>query len=520
MGIAVLLSRLLGLLREKIFAHLFGAGFFSDAFIVAYRIPNLFRDLFAEGALSTAFVSVFSKEKLKEEKHELALRMGALLSFVLLLLCSLLALLAPQIVEFFASHFKSDPLKFDLTVQLTRPLSFFLYFASMAALSMGILNSLGYYFLPALGSAAFNVVNIVLGGGAAYWAIHSQKNMTLAIGLFAGAYLLGGFAQWFVQWKLLRKESFQPSLGFFKIFSWSYLKKACFDTRIKRVFKIMLPSILTVGAMQVNVLVNTIFATGLDEGSVSWLSYAFRLVHFPMGVFGVSIFMAALPQLSRQTKDKREFEKILHESLNLSLILAVASSMGLFLMGENIVSLIFEGGKFTRQDAHSTALALSAYAVGLLAFNWSKICTSVFFALEKIWIPSLLAVLGVISNFIFSYFLSQKYQHAGIALSVSLTASLFVFFMFLFIRRMGYCVFNKKLFQNLILSFSGGALMWGATTYFQMKDQLFLLRDQQGVFIYAIGVFAVIALLGIVFFLPLLAFSEDARILVKKILRK
>lgn len=519
MSVAVLLSRFLGLIREQITSFLFGAGMHTDAYFVAFRIPNLFRDLFAEGALSSAFVSVFSKIDNPQERKSLARNMGLILVWMLLILCLILIIFAPQIIGILSDNFTDDPEKFSLTTQLTRVLTPFLLFVSLAALSMGILNSLGHYFIPALGSAAFNLISIVVGGGLAYWEIHSTHNLNRAIMMFALGTLLGGLFQWLIQWPSMKKENISRDLGFRNIFFVQVIKEAWSDPRIRRVFKIMMPSILSVGAMQINVMVNTYFASSLQEGSVSWLYYSFRLVHFPMGVFGVSLFMATLPQLSKLTENKVEFADTLQTAVRYSLILSVASTLGLWLMAEPIVSLVFERGRFDRFDTTQTALALQCYAYGILAFSLTKIFASVFYAFEKIWVPSFIGVLSIVSNFALSYFLSRTLGHQGIALAVALSSFVSIVLLAFFIRQKEIALWSVKSTKALV-GVLIASMVFVLAYYLHVSDELMTLKDRTNFMYFAsVTLLAVLAIGGAYMGIVAL-FVEEGRVIFNKILRR
>lgn len=435
MSVAVLLSRFLGLIREQVFAYLFGAGFYSDASLVAYRIPNLLRDLLAEGALSSSFVSVFSKEKTLADKQELYRKVSHLLVWVLIATTALIFVFSDSIVELMAGAFKEVPGKFELTVELTKVLSPFLFFTSLAALSMGLLNSLGFYFLPALGAAAFNLSNIFIGGLGAYWLLREGGELKTATFIFAFGTLVGGFLSWAVQWKTQNREHFSPFAWLRGFFNFRTLRNSFGDPRVKRMLTMIAPAVLTVGVLQVNIFVNTGLAADLAQGSVTWLNYAYRLLHFPMGVLGVSLFMAALPKLSELSSDKPAFEATLKEATGISLYVSVGAAAGLCVFAEPLMAVLFEHGRFRSIDVQQSALALQAYSLGLVAFNLNKILTSAFFALESMWTPACLSLFSIVANYIFSSLLSHKIGHAGIALSVSITSFLNTGLLVLFLRR-------------------------------------------------------------------------------------
>ena len=264
---AVFLSRILGLVREQVFAFFFGASMVTDAFIVAFRIPNLLRDLFAEGALSAAFVTVFSRTEGEERAREMAKHVLIVQTAIVGLICALIFLFADTIVLGIAPDFAQVEGKVELTTQLTQYLAPFLFFASSAALAMGILNSRGYFFVPALGSAAFNLGSILIGGGSAY-VLREQGAVAMITGFTFGA-LAGGFLQWFVQWPLLISKGFSPLKAWHLLVEVGGIRKSFRDDAIKKILFLMGPSVLAVAAVQINVFVNTVIASQLKEGSIS-----------------------------------------------------------------------------------------------------------------------------------------------------------------------------------------------------------------------------------------------------------
>lgn len=420
MSIAVLLSRVLGLARELVLAALFGAGMVTDAYLVAFRIPNLLRDLFAEGALSQAFVSVFAGIEDQAERERLVRDTQRLLSAALTVVCLAVMFFAPWVVEHMASGFVGDPAKFSLTVRLTQILGPFLYFVSFAALAMGILNSLGVFFIPSLGSAAFNLVNVVVGGSLA-WFFWDRGHEAAMLGWTIGT-LIAGFTQWSVQWPALRAKGFLPLTGVLGFLKPRLLREAFRDARIKRILWIMAPAILGVAATQINVFVSTIYATSLAEGSVSWLSYAFRLMHFPMGVFGVALSTAALPQLAKLVKKRDEFSGTLVYAMSLAAVLAIGATAGLLALGHPIVAWIYERGAFSAFDSQQTAYGIYAYSVGLMAFVGLKIVVAAYYAFGAVWIPSVVSLLAIGLNILGMQILSKHFAHAGLALSTALVS--------------------------------------------------------------------------------------------------
>jgi putative peptidoglycan lipid II flippase len=456
-SIAVMGSRVLGLVRELIFAAFFGAGFATDAFIIAFRIPNLLRDLFGEGALSAAFVTTFTA-KLNNEGEKSAWRLANLVNNGLFIVLSLIALLgiifSPQIVSLLMDVSPRpgviDPVKtaltFDLAVQMTRIMFPFLLMISLAAVAMGVLNTKGIFGIPASASTMFNVGSIFGGLFCAYFfapdyiagitsaIIHGQPPQLseasaarAIIGMAVGT-LIGGVCQWLIQVPSLRKVGYrwQPILSFK-------------DEGVRQVMKLMAPAIIGAAAVQVNVLVSTNFASSLGEGPVSWLNYAFRLIQFPIGVFGVAISTATITKTAREAAQGKldEFRKTIASSLRLTMLMTIPSTVGLVVLAKPIIGMIYERGRFTTSDTNQTADAMMFYALGLTAYAAIKVVAPAFYALKDTRIPMVASVLSIITNY-FVAKLSIEYfgiGHRGLALSVSAVALINFAVLFFFLRR-------------------------------------------------------------------------------------
>ena len=344
-------------------AYLFGAGNAVDAFNVAFRIPNLVRDLFAEGAMSAAFVPTFTKYLARDGKTA-AWRLGSnvlnALFVVTLTLVGLGIVFAEPLVSVLAGDYAKVPGKFELTVELTRVMLPFLTLVALAAACMGMLNSLDRYFLPALAPALFNVASItttVIAVPVLMW-MGLPTIYAMALGV-----LTGGLAQLLVQWPALRREGFRHEV---------VLDTA--EPGLRQVLLLMGPGTLGLAATQINVFVNTWLATGEGTGAVSWLGYAFRLMYLPLGIFGVSIATASLPAIARRAAagDLIGMRDTVSSALAMMLTLNVPATIGLIVLAHPIVALLFERGQFTAADTAATAGALVAYAVGLTGYRWSR----------------------------------------------------------------------------------------------------------------------------------------------------
>jgi putative peptidoglycan lipid II flippase len=381
-GAATLVSRLLGLARETLLAAYFGAGNQMDAYFVAFRLPNLVRDLFAEGAMSAAFVPTFTRHLTLHGKAD-AWRLGVNLITALALVTGGLALagivFAPAIVGAYASDFRAVPGKMELTVQLARVMLPFLPLAAIAAAAMGMLNSLHHYFVPALAPATFNVASILC---IVLLAPLMPSLGWPAITAAAIGVLVGGLAQVAVQWPAMAREGFRyrPRLD---------LR----DEGLRRVLLLMGPGTIGLAATQLNLFVNTLLATSQGTGAPSWLSYAFRLMYLPIGLFGVSIATAVLPAAARHAAvdDHSAVRQTLSRGLGLMLLLNVPATIGLVVLATPIVRLLFERGQFLPSDTTATAAVLQCYAVGLVGYAAARIVSPVFYALGQHRVPVLVS---------------------------------------------------------------------------------------------------------------------------------
>lgn len=422
-------SRLLGLVREQVFAGLFGAGFAYDAFVVAFRIPNLLRDLFGEGALSAAFVTVFSDYDTNQSKEKTRLLASNVLCFFAICLSIITlagSLGAEHIVNLLAPDFSAVEGKTELTVQLTRIMLPFLICISLAAVVMGMLNTRGRFFIPALASSFFNLGSIIVGASLAL--ILPRYGHEAIVGMAVGS-LFGGFLQLAIQLPALYKTGFRFTPRF-----------KLNDPGLLRILKLMIPATVGLSAVQINIFINTNFAASCAEGSVSWLNYAFRLVQLPIGIFGVALSIAMMPVLARHAakKNVEAMRSTLISSLVMVLALTIPATAGLILLAEQIIRLIFEHGAFTAKDTLATAATLSCYAVGLFAYSANKVLVPAFYALDKTKYPVIGSFMAVAMNILFINLTIDSFQHLAIALSTSVTMLLnFVFLLSVLALKMG-----------------------------------------------------------------------------------
>lgn len=426
-SLAVMASRLLGLAREIILAHFFAAGLALDAFNAAFRIPNMLRDLFGEGALSKAFVTTFTETQVKqgdEETWRLASRVLNLLILAIGVLTIAGIVFAPQLVAVMLPGEGFDtPLppeesygfatKRDLTIFLTRVMFPFLPLVSLAAVSMGVLNSKHRFGIPALSSAFFNVASIAV-GVAGYFA-GPHLGFHPVAGMAAGV-LAGGLVQWLVQMPQMR------SLGY----RWTP-ELSLSDPGVRRIGRLLGPATIGVAAVQINVFVNTVLASQ-GAGWLSWINVAFRLMYLPIGVFGVAISTANLPALARHAAedDRDAFRETLSHALRLMLLLTIPSSVGLAVLSRPIISLIYEHGAFTAYDAEMAGGALFFYALGLSGYSAVKVVTDAFYALGDTMTPLKISIAAITLNIALGSALlfGLGWDHRGLALSTSVSVML------------------------------------------------------------------------------------------------
>lgn len=428
-SLAVMGSRILGLVREQVFAAVFGVSIQSDAFIAAFRIPNLLRDLFAEGALSSAFVSVFSQHIVTKGERA-AWRLANLVFNGLLVVVSVITVLgilfSPQIVGLIARGFEAVPGKVELTTEMTRIMFPFIILVTLAAVAMGVLNTKDRFGIPASASTFFNIGSIVGGLGMAY-VMDPHLGPRAIIGWAIGT-LIGGALQFLIQVPSLYQVGFRyrPMISFT-------------DPGVRQIIRLMGPAVIGAAAVQINVFVNTNFASYLGTGPVSWLNYAFRLMQFPIGVFGVAIATATLPALSRAAarNDLNDYRRTLSSSLGLVFFLCIPSACGLALLGRPIISLIYERGRFTAFDTEQTAAALAFYAIGLAGYAAIKVLAPAFYALNDARTPMMISLISIATNYTFNHLLVRElgFGHRGLALSTSLVALFNFLALFLLLRK-------------------------------------------------------------------------------------
>ena len=456
MGIATFLSRIAGLIREQTFAYLFGAGKWTDAFNVAFKIPNLLRDLFAEGAMSAAFVPTFNSI-LQKEGEEKAFRLTNLtFCAILIIVGSLTALgmiLSPYIVQILAPQFINDPEKFNVTVTMTRIMFPFLLVISWAAISMGMLNSLGEFFIPSVAPVFLNLSMILSGWLICPLAV--KCNMPSITGMAIGA-MLGGILQFAVQLPSLIRKGWR--------FFWCLDFK---DPGIKKIGKLMIPGTVGLAATQINVAVNTILATSQGDGAVSWISYAFRIMQLPIGIFGVAVAQATLPVISRQAAsgDRDAMAGTLASSIRLSAFINLWACFACVALAEPVIRIIYQHGRFGIDDTLATTAVLRAYSLGLVFYALIKILGPAFYALDDTKVPVKASIISIIVSIILSLSLIKPFGYISLPFSSSMAAIVNAGFLFFVLQKRVGGFGKYSLISGLIKILISTALSGVATYY-------------------------------------------------------
>lgn len=474
MGAATFISRILGLVREQVFAYFFGASNATDAFQVAFRIPNLLRDLFAEGAMSAALVPTFTRARI-EEGEARAWRLAGLVFRVLFIAVSIISLLgiffAPQLVSLYAGSFREISGKFELTVRMTRTLFPFFPLVALAAAYMGILNACGRFFLPAFSSALFNLASVVSGLCATYFLTSTEVGRGLGLEPIEGmawGVVLGGGVQAFAQLPTLYRVGYRyprhmNSLAGTPSVSWPRWYQ---DAHLRKMLALMLPGTLGLAATQINLLVNTVLATSQGPGAVSYLSYAFRLMQFPIGVFGASLAAATLPRVSRLwvSKDIRGIDRSMTAALRQVFAVNLPASAGLAFLAEPIIDLIYQYGRFDAASSKATAQVLMVYALGLTAYSSVKVLVPAFYAMGDTRVPVISSTLSVALTLALNLALVPTLGVLGLPLGTSVAAFFNAVYLWVSLRKSLQQGGGTLTFLPLLRVFSvqlGLALMMG-----------------------------------------------------------
>ena len=448
-GLATMLSRIFGFIRDMVVAAFFGAGLITDAFFVAFRIPNLLRRLLGEGSLTVSFVPVFTEylnKKSKEEAFELANIVFTILSITLVVVSIAGVIFSPLIVTIMAPGFTRVPAQYDLTVFLNRLMFPYIFFISLVALCMGILNSLRHFAAPALSPVILNIAMIL--ATLTLRDFFREPIVALAVGV-----MIGGILQLAMQWP------FMVRLG--------VRLKPDFHFRhpgVKKIGLLMLPAFFGAAIYQINVFIGTILASLLPSGSVSYLYYADRIVELPLGVFGIAVGTATLPSFSEQVSkgNFEEFKKTIAFSLRLILFITIPAMIALIALREPIISVLFQRGHFDVQSTILTAQALFYYAVGLWAFSVIRVIVSAFYSLQDTKNPMKAAIVALLVNVACSVILMFPLKHGGLALATSIASAVNVIMLTLILKRKIGPFVNQDFYRSVSKMIIASAAMWGA----------------------------------------------------------
>ena len=409
-GGGTFISRIFGYIRDMVVASFFGTGMAADAFFVAFRLPNLLRRLIGEGSMTVSFIPVFTDYIKKGDRKEMEMFLTSCFSLLVCLLLMVAAagvLLAPWLVKLIAPGFVKFPEKFSLTVSLTRVVFPYIFFISLVAFSMGVLNTYRVFFPPAFSPVLLNIS--MIGSVLLLYKLFHPPIYALAIGV-----LIGGVLQLCFQIPFLVKR------GFPFRFSWNPRHPG-----LKKVVALMGPSIIGIAVYQLTVFINTLLASFLPSGSVSYLYYADRLMQFPLGIFAIAMGTAALPSFSSLSgEDAAPLGEAIGFTLRMILMISIPASVGLIFLREPIIGVLFQRGAFNSLSRHATAQALLGYAVGLFAVSGVRVVVPGFYALKDAKTPVRIAIVALIANVILGVILMFPLKHLGLALATSLSSIL------------------------------------------------------------------------------------------------
>jgi putative peptidoglycan lipid II flippase len=456
-GSMTLLSRILGFLRDTIIARAFGAGIYTDAFFVAFKLPNLLRRLFAEGAFSQAFVPILAEYKTRrghDATRDLVDHVATLLALILLGVSLIGILAAPVVIYISAPGFADSPEKFDITVQLLRYIFPYIFFISLVSLAGGVLNTYSKFSVPAFTPVLLNLSFI----GCALWLAPYMHPPVMAL---AVAVLLGGVLQLGLQLPFLARIGLLPRF-----------RLNLQDEGVWRILKLMGPAVFGVSIAQISLLINTIFASFLETGSVSWLYYADRLMEFPTGMLGVALGTILLPSLAKHYSDDspEKFSSLLDWGLRLTLMLALPAALALAILAVPLISTLFYYGKFTAHDLWMTREALMAYSAGLLGLIMVKVLAPGFYARQNIRTPVKIAIFTLFATQAMNLAFIWKLQHAGLALAIGLGACINAALLYYQLRR--HQIFQPQPGWLVFLLKLGIALaVMGTTLWYVMGPQ-------------------------------------------------
>lgn len=467
-----LISRILGFVRDFVIARAFGAGLATDAFFVAFKLPNLLRRMFAEGAFSQAFVPILGEHKHRdspEDTRKLVDHVASVLSMILFAITAIGIATAPLLVWISAPGFSENAEKFELTVTLTRITFPYIFFMSLVALAGGILNSWSRFAIPAFTPVLLNVSIIA-------FSLFAAPYFDPPVLALAWAVFLGGALQLAIQIPALRQIAMLPK----PTINW---REAWANPGVRRITRLMAPALVGVSVSQISLLINTAFASFLKTGSVSWLYYADRLMEFPSGMLGAALGTILLPSLARYHADnnRAEYSNLLDWGLRLTLLLAAPAAVGLAFLATPLISTLFFHGAFSADDVIHTQEALVAYTIGLTGLILVKVLAPGFYARQNVRTPVRIALISLGATQLMNLAFIGWLGHAGLALSIGLAACLNAALLYRGLRKLdiyqpkpGWLAFSAKLL--IALSAMGGMLYWlsGDATFW--LEQPFLER--------------------------------------------
>jgi putative peptidoglycan lipid II flippase len=458
MSVATFISRILGYMKDMVFAFFFGATGISDTFVVAFRIPNLLRELFAEGSMSSAFIPVLTEYRTKYGEEEAQRLVRVTFTFIMVFVgsvCVLGIILSPLIVSLIAPGFRSIQEKFSLTVILTRIMFPFLLFISLASLTMGALNTKKEFFIPALAPAMLNITIIIV--MLILIPVLSKPIVSIALGV-----AIGGFVQFAFQLPSYFRKGYTLKFDF-----------AFRHRGLRKISLLILPATMGMAVAQINIFVSTILASYLPQGSNTYLYYSMRLIQFPIGIFGVAMGMAALPALSEHAVkgDMYKLREDFSYALRLLFFITVPSMAGLMALREPIVNILFQRGVFDHTATVGTADALLFYSLGIWAIVGVRIVTATFYSLQDTKTPVKIAVVSMTMNILMSLLLMGPLRHSGLAFANAIASGINFTLLFLLLRRRLGRVDGKRILRSFVKICLASAVM-GITGWCILRGNL------------------------------------------------
>lgn len=502
MSIATFISRILGYVKDMILARYFGATGIADVFFVAFRIPNLLRELFAEGSMSSAFIPVLTEYQTKHGREEANRLVRSVFIFILIFvgtICAIGIIFAPAIVSLIAPGFLKNPEKFANAILLTRIMFPFLLFISLASLAMGALNTRGVFFIPAFAPAVFNIVVIV--SIVTLSMQFANPIIAVAIGVAAG-----GLVQFLIQVPAFFKQGY----SMFTIHDF-------WHPGLKKIGILIIPSTAGMAVAQINIFVSTILASYLPEGSITYLYYSMRLIQFPVGIFGVAMGMAVLPALSEHSA-KGDIEKVKEDfsfALRLLFFITIPAMFGLIALNVPIVSTLFQRGKFEYAATIATSDALIFYSLGIWAIVGARVVTAAFYSMQDTKTPVRIAATAVIINIILSIIFMGPMKHNGLAFANAIASCFNFIFLFYSLRKRFGGIGAKRIANSFIKTTAASAIM-GLAGWLIAKNGIWTLIGhgiQKAAYLGAV----IIICAGIYFTLSFLLKNEEMDYIINKI---